>query len=161
MQVNEIFPRSSIRIYKGISNIGANFRFLHFPVPTLMVSQMRRYSWIHKRPVFLKKFVPHTYIFVHIWEESEALSFQKAYWLLTSISWSIIILIKRLAFLWWLVHCYKLSLMLVVSDAYLNFWTSDAVRRPGKLVVRRSVGQHEPSLPKQHNVSADEFNNSS
>lgn len=67
---------------------------------------------------------------------------------------------KTLRFLQWLLHCDKVLIVAVVADAYLGFWSSDTIKRLGKLMVYRSFGQCEPSVPKQHNVSADGFHNS-
>lgn len=71
-----------------------------FPVTALVVSQMRKYSWIHQTKSCISEecFTQPMYIFVHIWEDGGALSFRKSSLLLASISWSVITLTKHFAF---------------------------------------------------------------
>lgn len=42
---------------------------------------------------------------------------------------------KTLRFLQWLLHCDKVLIVAVVADAYLGFWSSDTIKRLGKLMV--------------------------
>lgn len=138
------------------------FQISSFPVSALVVSQMRKYSWIHQTKSCISEecFTQPMYIFVHIWEDGGALSFRKSSLLLASISWSVITLTKHFAFCSGCYICDKVLIVAVVADAYLGFWSSDTIKRLGKLMVYRSFGQCEPSVPKQHNVSADGFHNS-